>query len=113
MLLEVFQAGVENLLNSVHLRPQHFALFPLFHETLVHSLFKIAQPLIVDEETDKDRQGWQSGADSRDYQLSKGSHILALADRTTHSPDHVFRNRPFVVTIEHVHHANFLHRHRR
>jgi hypothetical protein len=83
MFFEVFQPGVENLLHTVHFGAEQFALFvesPVdFVETLIDSLFEIAQALVIDEEADQNGQCRQPGAYRRDYHLHQGSQGNSLS----------------------------------
>ena len=86
MLFEMFQAGIQNLLNAEHFRSQQI---PLFVETLLGAFLKIAEALIIDEKTDQNRQCRQSGAYGRDYHLCQRSHS-ALPDRNMADSNRLF-----------------------
>jgi len=89
VLFEVAEAGVHHLFDTKKVGSKQIAVLG---KSLIHTLFEIvealidmpngfsqpitevAKPTVIYQNTDQDRQCRQSGADSRDYDLSEGAH---------------------------------------
>jgi hypothetical protein len=118
MFFEVFQASIDDLLH-----PKHFGAEQIsdivdvaicvcktsinLGETNIDGPRKIVQALIIDQYADQHGNRGESGCGKRRHQLIGNSHSF------TNLPDEFLRAVPFVVAVENMNHANFLHRDRR
>jgi hypothetical protein len=118
MFFDVFQSRIDYLLHTVHFGPEHVADIvdvairvcePNFNvcKTKIYRPREIIQTLIIDQYADQRGNCWESGCGNRQHQLFGSKHSF------TSLPDEFLRAFPFVVSVEHMHDANFLHRDRR
>jgi hypothetical protein len=118
VFFDVFQARVYHLFHAKHLGTQQILnvidmAMGLINspvcvgETNIDRACEIVEALIVNEDTDQHGKRGERGCGKRSHQLVRSNHSFSML------PNEFFGLVALVVTIEHVHHADLLHRDRR